>query len=121
MPRLFIVATILRPTKPLLPTPHIMSLPPVWLVFVMTSTAWRRPSRATWSDSYRKVTCESAVAAVERTWTARERRRDPSESLAANGGVRGWVSEPARFLFSDAGGDDVRDSGEVSNVAVMLV
>ena len=121
IPRLFMVATILRPTKPLFPTPHIMSLPPVWLTFVKTSTARRRPSRTTWSDSYKKVTCDRAVAAVESTLTARERRRDPSGSFAASGGVSGCVSESARFLFSEAGGGDVCDSGVVSNVAVMLV
>lgn len=121
IPRLFMVATILRPTSPLFPTPHIMSLPPVWLTFVRTSTARRRPSRATWSDSYKKVTCDRAVAAVESTLTARDRRRDPSGSFAASGGVSGCASEAARFLLSEAGGGVERGSGVAADVAVMLV
>ena len=43
------------------------------------------------------VTCERAVAAVDRTWTARESREAPSGSSTVTGGVR--ASEPACRLF----------------------
>lgn len=113
MPRLFMVATILRPTSPLLPTPHIINLPPASVISVRTSTARSRPSRATWSDWYRIVTWESAVAAVERTLTARESRRVPSGSAAVKGGVRGRLSESARLRLQDTGeADEAGDAGE---------
>jgi len=108
IPRLFIVATIFRPTSPLLPTPHIMSLPPASLTFVTTSTAFKSPSWATGSDWYSIVTCDSAVAAVERTFTARESRRVPSGSVAESGGVSGCTSEPARFRLSEVGDNGSR-------------
>jgi hypothetical protein len=120
MPRLFIVATILRPTRPLLPTPHIISLPPASFDVFMTSTACSRPSRAIWSDSYKMVTCESAVAAVERTLTARDSNRVPSGSVAVNGGVSGCVSEPARFRLRDEGDVDMRGGVVFSSVAAIV-
>jgi hypothetical protein len=51
IPKLFIVATIFRPTNPLLPTPHIMSFPPVSTARDMASTLRNSPSCATESDS----------------------------------------------------------------------
>jgi hypothetical protein len=116
MPRLFIVATIFRPTSPLLPTPHIMSLPPLSVTLAMVSTPRSNPSCASESDSYRRVTCDRAAAAVERTFTARETRRVPSESEAVRGGVRGSesISTRLRLWQVDVGGE------ACSEAAIML-
>lgn len=97
IPKLFMLATVFLPTSPLLPTPQMSSLPPASLMFLMYSTARTRPSRAIGSDWYRMVTWERAVAAVDKTWTAQDRRLAPSGSSTVTGGVR--ASEPARLLF----------------------
>jgi hypothetical protein len=122
MPRLFMVATVLRPTRPLLPTPHIISLAPASFDVLMTSTARNKPCCAVWSDWYRRVTRERAVAAVERTLTARDSKRVPSGSVAVSGGVSGCVSEPARFRLRDCGDVLVRGGVVVvSNVAAIVM
>lgn len=119
MPRLFIVATIFRPTRPLLPTPHMMSFPPASLTCVMTSTLRTSPSCAAASVSYSNVTCDNAVAAVDKTFTARETRRAPSESVAVRGGVSGCAStsECLRFWHVDVDGGE---SAGVCNAAAIL-
>jgi hypothetical protein len=119
IPKLFIVATVFLPTSPLLPTPHTISLPPASLALTMVSTLRRSPSCATESVSYRSVTCDSAVAAVERTLTARETRRVPSTSDAVSGGVSGCDSNSVRFRFwhVEVGGGVIV---EVCSVVVIL-
>lgn len=119
MPRLFIVATIFRPTRPLLPTPHIMSLPPASFTRVIISTLRTSASCAAASVSYSSVTCDNAVAAVDKTFTARETRRTPSESAAVRGGVRGSASASVRLRLWHVEDDDGERAG-ACNAAAML-
>ena len=86
-PRLLSVATVFMPTRPLLPTPQTVTLPPAACEVVMQSTAPSRPFLASGSVWYSRLTCESAVASMESTLVARSRIVVDSGSYMVVGGV----------------------------------
>lgn len=111
-PKLFIVATIFIPTSPLLPTPHMISLPLFSLTTLTHSTARRRPHFAVGSVSYSLETLERAVASVASTCTARLSTSAPSGSSTASGGVTGADIFLLR-LREDCGSCGPGEGGEV--------
>lgn len=110
MLKLFIIATSCCAIIPLLPTAQRTTLPLFSFAFVMASTAFSMPCRATGLVSYNRATCDIVVAVIDSTLTAPLRTCAPSGSSAVVGGVTGM--DRFRFLQQKSGASSARVSGD---------